>query len=124
MKFLRIRITQKYASVVIKLDDQNRALNSVIKRAVIIGTAYPAKPGVGQMSMVFTHVRKPGSLGQAGQLSFNQFQQLSLLHSRHGHRTYAFFWDDAVVLKGACEGQLIAKGNPTRGHFWIPLQSV
>ena len=48
MKFLRIRITQKYTCVMIKLDDQNGALNSVIKRTLIIGAAYPAKKGVGQ----------------------------------------------------------------------------
>src|SRR5579862_9372640 len=95
---LRFLIVQHHPFLVVELDHQHRALDTVIESAVLAQTAGPAEMSLGEMPLHVAHSRlqRPGR--QRRQIAPGEIEQrLTLLRAKVSSAN-SFIRNDGIVL--------------------------
>lgn len=117
VKFGGQAIGEKDTGVVIKLGQNHRTLDAVVKGVVILSPPNPGEIGLIQAILHLLHPRFVGSSRQGFNEGLHQIQEPSLLSGIEVFAGNPFVGNDAVVLHGAAQMQLIGFVTSTFGQI-------
>ena len=117
MKFCRQGVGEEHTRVVIKFSHDHGTLNAIVKRVVLLGATDPRKIGLVQVVLNFFDSRFVGPLGQGLNKRLHQIQESTLLRSVELSRRNPLVGNDAIVLHGPTQVQLIGFVATTLGQI-------
>ena len=103
--------------LVIKFSHDHGTLNAIVKRVVLLGATDPRKIGLVQVVLNFFDSRFVGPLGQGLNKRLHQIQESTLLRSVELSRRNPLVGNDAIVLHGPTQVQLIGFVATTLGQI-------
>lgn len=119
MKFPRLFICQKHTRVVVKLDENHRALNPEVER---VGVCKPSDPGevcLGFIPLDLVYFERSRVRRKVEEVLLQDPVERRLLFcGEQGHRD-TLVGHDAVVAVRAAEVSLVVAVPATRRHGWV-----
>lgn len=119
MEFLRLLIIQKHTGVVIELDENNRALDPIVKRVLVAEPANPAEVCLGFILADLGQFELPRPRGQIEEVLLQNAVEELFLGFREGDGGDALVGHDAVVAVRAAEVALVVLVPAARRHRGI-----
>jgi hypothetical protein len=74
-------LAERDAPLMVELDDDHRALDAIIKNAVVLHAAHPAKVGISQMALYFFHSYLSVVRPHPADVQLNQAKQQFMLRA-------------------------------------------